>query len=130
MQLTISDLVVEVHDTHHPVGSGLYYEDQKAESLRRAEDFRKNRMGKFMAYFETALDARFSYVHLSLFQMIEGLRYAFPSTLRRMERKYPRLVAVHQAVKGRKSLRAYLASERRVPFNQSGIFRSYPELDR
>jgi len=130
LQLTITDWLVEVHDTHHPIGSGLYYEDQKAESRRRAEDFRKNRMAKFMGYFETALDGRFSYVHLSLFQMIEGLRYAFPSTLRRMERKYPRLVAVHQAVKGRKSLQAYLASERRVPFNQSGIFRSYPELDR
>src|SRR5205085_11594340 len=38
LQLTIADLVVEAHDTHHPVGSGLYYEEQKPESKRRAKD--------------------------------------------------------------------------------------------
>jgi glutathione S-transferase len=133
-QLTISDWLVEVHDTHHPVGSGLYYEDQKAESLRRAEDFRANRLPKFMDHFETALDApssaSFSYVNLSLFQMIDGLRFAFPATMRKLERRYPNLVKNHAAVKQRKRLGAYLASERRIAFNQSGIFRRYPELDR
>ena len=125
LQLTLSDWLVEVHDTHHPIGAGRYYEEQKAESLRRAEDFRKKRLAKFMGHFETALDAPFSYVNLSLFQMVEGLRYAFPKTMQQL--KYPKLMKNHAQVKER--LSGYLASERRIPFNQQGIFRHYPELD-
>ena len=128
-QLTISDWLVEVHDTHHPVGNGLYYEEQKAEALRRAQDFRKNRLAKFMGHFETVADEPFSYVHLSLFQMIEGLRYAFPVTLKKIEPRYPRLMALHGRVRERRKLKTYLASKRRIPFNQQGIFRHYPELD-
>lgn len=127
-QLTIGDWLVEVHDTHHPIGSGLYYEDQKAESLRRAHDFRANRLLKFLAYFERLERPRgFTYLDLSLFQMVEGLRYAFPNTMKRL--KYPRLAALHDKVAGRPRLAAYLASERRIAFNQQGIFRHYPELD-
>ena len=129
-QLTISDWLVEVHDTHHPIGSGLYYEDQKPESRRRAEDFRTSRLPKFMGYFERLDQNRtVTYVDLSLFQMIEGLRYAFPRTMRSIERKYPKLLANHDRVAARPRLAAYLASKRRIPFNQEGIFRHYAELD-
>ncbi len=105
------------------------YEEQKEEALRRSKDWRHNRLPKFMAYFERTLDDRFSYLHLSLFQMIEGLRYAFPRTMSRIETKYPKLISLHGKVKGRKGIAAYLASPRRIPFNQQGIFRHYPELD-
>jgi glutathione S-transferase len=129
-QLTISDWLVEVHDTHHPIGSGLYYEDQKPESRRRANDFLKNRLPKFMGYFEALERPKgFTYLDLSLFQMIEGLRYAFPGTMARMEPKHPKLAALHERVRGRKRLAAYLSSKRRIPFNQQGIFRRYPELE-
>lgn len=129
-QLTISDWLVEVHDTHHPIGSGLYYEDQKPESVRRAEDFRENRLPKFMSYFERLDRGRaITYVELSLFQMIEGLRYAFPRTMRALEPEYPNLVRVHDKVAERPRLARYLASKRRIAFNQQGIFRRYAELD-
>jgi glutathione S-transferase len=129
-QLTISDWLVEVHDTHHPIGSGLYYEDQKPESRRRAVDFRTSRLPKFFGYFERLERTKtVTYVDLSLFQMIEGLRYAFPATMRTMERKYPKLVRLHDRVAQRPRLAAYLASGRRIPFNQQGIFRHYEELD-
>ena len=117
-----------MHDTHHPVGSGLYYEDQKAESLRRADDFRKNRLTKFLAYFERLERPKATtYLDLSLFQMVEGLRYAFPNTMKKL--RYPKLAALHDKVAARRRVAAYLASERRIAFNQQGIFRHYPELD-
>src|SRR3954462_14108734 len=127
-QLTISDFLVEVHDTHHPVGSGLYYEDQKAEALRRSQDFRKNRLPKFLDYFERLERSRaFTYLDLSLFQMVAGLRYAFPRTMKTL--RYPKLAALHERVAARPRLAAYLASPRRIAFNPHGIFRHYPELD-
>ena len=129
LQLTIADWLAEVHDTHHPIASSLYYEDQKREARRRAGAFLGERLPKFMRYFERALDERFSYVHLSLFQMIEGLRYAFPNAMRKMEHRYSRLMAIHDRVAARPRIAAYLASKRRIPFNQYGIFRHYPELD-
>jgi glutathione S-transferase len=129
-QLTISDWLVEVHDMHHPIGSGLYYEDQKAESLRRAQDFRENRLPKFLDYFERVERGKnITYVELSLFQMIEGLRHAFPRRLEALEPKYPKLAALHDRVMARPRLAAYLASKRRIAFNPQGIFRRYPELD-
>ena len=67
---------------------------------------------------------------LSLFQLVEGMRYAFPKGMARIEKKVPRLLDVHARVAERPSIKAYLASERRIPFNESGIFRHYPELDR
>jgi glutathione S-transferase len=129
-QLTISDWLVEVHDTHHPIGSGLYYEDQKPESVRRAQDFRENRLPKFMDYFERLERGKaITYVELSLFQMMQGLRYAFPRTMTALEPQYPNLVALHDRVAERPRLARYLRSQRRIAFNRQGIFRHYPELD-
>lgn len=130
-QLTIADWLVEVHDVHHPIASSLYYEDQRREAKRRAAIFRKERLPKFLGYFEKNLQpkAPITYVDLSLFQMIEGLRYAFPKAISRLETKYPRLLNLHNRVAERTRIAAYLTSGRRVPFNQQGIFRHYPELD-
>jgi glutathione S-transferase len=118
-----------VHDTHHPIAASLYYEEQKVEAQRRSRLFLRERLPKFLAYFERAADARFSYVHLSLFQMIEGLRYAFPRAMQKRERRCPRLLGIHERVARRPRLAAYLASPRRIAFNPHGIFRRYPELD-
>ncbi len=129
-QLTISDWIVEVHDTHHPLGGGLYYEDQKPEARRRTQLFLRDRVPKYMGYFETlARPKGTTYLDLSLFQMIDGLRYAFPSAFSRVERKYPKLMALHDRVAQRQRLAAYLASRRRLPFNEQDLFRRYPELD-
>ena len=125
LQLTITDFLVEVHDTHHPIANSLYYEDQKPEALRRAKLFREQRIPKFLGYFETHATAPFSYVSLSLFQLMEGLDYAFPEAMRKTH--YRNLRKLQEKV--RKRLAGYLASERRIPFNESGIFRRYPELD-
>jgi glutathione S-transferase len=140
LQLTIADWLHEAHDTHHPLGNALYYEEQTAEAKKRAAIFTANRMPKFLSYFEKILKANtdggaftfgdnVAYVDLSLFQMIEGLRYAFPRTMARLEPQYPRLVALHDRIKARPRLAAYLSSSRRLPFNQQGIFRHYPELE-
>ena len=140
LQLTIADLLGEVHDTHHPVSVNLYYEDQKREAKRRAADFTGHRLAKFLDYFERVLannprrggflvGARLSYVDLSLFQMVEGLRYAFPKAMARLERDYPGLIALHARVARLPAVAAYLASKRRLPFNEEDIFRRYPELD-
>jgi glutathione S-transferase len=140
LQLTIADWVAEAHDAHHPISGGLYYEDQKPAAKRRAADFIENRIPKFLDYFERILKknpprgeylfgGRVCYVDLSMFQMIAGLRYAFPRAMARIERKYPRVIALHDRVEERPRLAAYLASPRRLPFNQEGIFRHYPELD-
>jgi glutathione S-transferase len=138
LQLTVADWAAEVHDTHHPVASSLYYEEQKREAKRRSEVFRAERLPKFLDYFEQILQRNgsrvlagkaVSYADLSLFQMIEGLRYAFPRAMTKQQRKHRRVIALRDRVAGRPRLGAYLASERRLPFNQEGIFRYYPELD-
>jgi glutathione S-transferase len=138
LQLTISDWLVEVHDVHHPIGGAFYYEDQKPESKRRASHFTAERLPKFLGYFEKVLSLEkggwllgkaFSYADLSLFQVIAGLRYAFPRTMERLEPKYPRSAALHERVPARPRIAEYLASKRRIAFNQHGIFRHYPELD-
>ncbi|MBF6569106.1 MAG: glutathione S-transferase family protein [Candidatus Binataceae bacterium] len=139
LQLTIADLVDEVHDTHHPIASSLYYEDQKKEALRRAEDFRAHRMPKYLGYFQRILQrnkdksylagAKVTYADLSLFQVVAGLGYAFPQAMAQMAKRYPRVIALHDRVAARPRIAAYLASERRLAFNQDGIFRYYPELE-
>jgi glutathione S-transferase len=138
LQLTVADFVKEIHDTHHPVGSGLYYEDQKREARRYAGGFLDERAPKYLGYFETViarsggpwlLGRRFSYIDLSIFQLVEGLRYAFPKAMSRIETDLPGLVGVHDRVMKRPGIKAYLTSDRRLPFNESGIFRRYPELD-
>jgi glutathione S-transferase len=141
IQLTIADLVSEVHDTHHPIAVSLYYEDQKEEAARRAAEFVRLRIPKHLGYLDRALDSnprgrgrwlvgpRLSYADLSAFQAIAGLRYAFPRAMRRHERRLPRLAALHDAVAAFPRIAAYLASDRRIAFNEHGIFRHYPELD-
>jgi glutathione S-transferase len=138
LQLTVTDFVKEIHDTHHPLGGELYYEDAKPEAKRFTENFLKSRVPKYLGYFETvlaksggpyALGRKFSYVDLSLFQLIKGLRYAFPKAMARIARKAPAVVGVHDRVAKRPRIKAYLSSERRLAFNEMGIFRHYPELD-
>lgn len=144
IQLTITDFVAEVHDMHHPVGTSLHYEDQRPEALRRAGEFRDQRLPRFLAWFEAILErnprnragraphliaSTLSYADLSLFQLVQGLRYALPKAARRSLKKVPRVVEVHDSVARNKRVAAYLASERRLPFSEEGIFRHYPELD-
>jgi glutathione S-transferase len=141
LQLTITDFVAEIHDTHHPIAGSLYYEDQRKEAKRRAQEFVKERIPRYLRWLEDLLarnaksagqwlvGRELTYVDLSAFQVIEGLRYAFPNAMARLERKIPRLVALRDRVARRPRIAAYLASKRRLPFNQQGIFRRYPELD-
>jgi len=140
LELTIADLVQEVHDTHHPISGNLYYEDQRPEAKRRAADFLKSRVPKFLGYFENVLannssakgfliGGKLSYPDLSLFQAVSGLRYAFPRAMASIEKKHPHIVALHEKVAARSRIAAYLASERRIPFSEEGIFRHYEELD-
>jgi glutathione S-transferase len=138
LQLTIADLVVEIHDTHHPISGSLYFEDQRTEAKRRTADFLKYRAPKFLHYFESVLTRspgtylvgrKLTYADLSLFQIVEGLRYAFPKAMTRLEKKIPRVVALRDRVAKRPRIAAYLASERRIAFNNQGIFRHYEELD-
>jgi glutathione S-transferase len=138
LQLTITDFVLEIHDTHHPLGPSLYYEDQKAPAKRRSAEFWKERVPKYLGYFEEILKdsgaayvtgRRITYVDLSLFQIVEGLRYAFPKRMAAFEGDIPGLLELHDRVAARPNIKAYLASERRIPFNESGIFRRYKELD-
>jgi glutathione S-transferase len=138
LQLTIADLVAEAHDTHHPIAGSLYYEDQKSEARKRSRIFVEERLPKYLGYFEQVLDRNdgqhlvgraLSYVDLSAFQVIAGLEYAFPNAMARQARRIPLLRRLHDRVAEQPRLAAYLASERRLPFNQEGIFRHYPELD-
>ena len=140
LQLTIADFVVEIHDTHHPIGGGLYYAQQKAAAKRRAKEFRDDRLPKFLGYFERVLarnpadgpgmvGAKVTYADLSLAQVIAGLRYAFPVASRRALRGCPRLRALHDAIFARPRIRRYVGSGRRLDFNNEGIFRRYRELD-
>ncbi|WP_018901216.1 glutathione S-transferase [Rhizobium sp. 2MFCol3.1] len=140
LQLTITDFVSEVHDTHHPISTGLYYEDQKAEAKARSTAFIDERIPKYLGYFERALrqnpsgprhivGSELSYVDLSLFQVIEGLCYAFPNAMKGYQGRYPALADLHVTVRERPRIAAYLASPRRLAFSEDGIFRHYPELD-
>jgi glutathione S-transferase len=138
LQLTIADFVVEIHDTHHPLGSSLYYEDQRQPAKKRTDEFWKERVPKFTGYFERLLKGsdgpyltgrRLTYADLSLFQIVEGLRYAFPRRMKAFERRIPSVLELHDRVAARSNIEAYLASERRIPFNEDGIFRRYKALD-
>jgi glutathione S-transferase len=141
LQLTITDLVAEIHDLHHPIAGSLYYEDQRDEAKRRSGHLRRERLPKFLGYFERVLaenrrgrqrcmvGSAVTYADLSLFQIIAGLRYALPRTLRRLERDLPLCTGLHDRIAERPNIAAYLESTRRIPFNNDGIFRRYPELD-
>ncbi|MCX8115123.1 MAG: glutathione S-transferase [Burkholderiaceae bacterium] len=140
LQLTIADLVAEAHDVHHPIAGSLYYEEQKREARRAAAHFTRDRIPKFLGYFENVLarnpsgpdhlvGARATYVDLSMFQVMAGLEYAFPKTMARITKKTPKLVRLAERVAARPRLAAYLASPRRLPFSEADVFRRYPELD-
>ena len=138
LQLTIADLVAEVHNVHHPVAMMDYYADQKPEAARAAKQFREARMPKYLGHFEDAaqanpggwlIDHKWTYADTSLFQVIEGLRYMFPKRMKTLEPDYPNLIRIHDQVAALPGIRAYLKSDRRLAFNTDGIFRAYPELD-
>ncbi|MSO81260.1 MAG: glutathione S-transferase [Alphaproteobacteria bacterium] len=140
IQLTVTDFVKEIHDTHHPISGSLYYEEQKAEAKRFAATFVAERAPKYLGWFERVLaqnpsgdkhlsGAHLTYADLSVFQIVAGLDYAFPKTMKKLAKKLPRVRALYARVAARPRIKAYLASDRRLPFNQHGIFRHYPELD-
>jgi glutathione S-transferase len=138
LQMTVTDFVKEIHDTHHPIATGLYYEDQKPAAKQFTGHFLRNRVPKYLGYFEGVLEKsggnyllgrKATYVDLSMFQLMEGLRYAFPKAMKKVERKIPGLVGVRDRVAERPSIADYLKSERRIAFNEDGIFRRYPELE-
>jgi glutathione S-transferase len=138
LQLTVTDVVAEVHNVHHPLGADKYYHEQEEAALDAAASFRNARMPKYLDYFERALGVnqgpfvlgqKWSHVDTSLFQLVEGLSYAFPKRMASLKPDHPRLHAVRDTVAGLDRIAAYLASDRRIPFNEDGIFRHYPELD-
>jgi glutathione S-transferase len=138
LQLTVADFVLEIHDTHHPLGPSLYYEDQRQPAKQRTGEFWKGRVPKYLGYFEALLEnngglyltgRRITYVDLSLFQIVEGLRYAFPGRMKSFERRIPGLIDLHDRIARRPNIKAYLSSERRIAFNEDGIFRHYKALD-
>jgi glutathione S-transferase len=138
LQLTVTDFVLEIHDTHHPLGPSLYYEDQRGPAKKRTEEFWKERVPKYLGYFERLLEEsggawltgrKVTYIDLSLFQLVDGLRYAFPKRMKAFERQIPGLCDLHGRVAARPNIKAYLASDRRIAFNADGIFRHYKELD-
>ncbi len=140
LQLTVTDFVAEIHDTHHPIASSLYYEEQQREAHERTRHFLAERLPKYLGYFETAIENNasghghiigrsLSYVDLSMFQLIAGLHYAFPRSMVHRRRNFPRLHALHDKVVANDNVAAYFASERRIAFNEDGIFRRYPELE-
>lgn len=137
LQLTIADFIVEIHDTHHPVATSLYYDDQKPEAKRRTEDFLENRLPKFLGYFETVIERgkgswlagkRLSYADLSLAQVVAGLRYAFPDSAPKALKRCARVASLSDAVFARPRIASYVASDRRLPFNNDDLFRRYDEL--
>ena len=139
LQLTLADFIVEIHDTHHPVGGGLYYDDQKPEAKRRTKEFLANRLPKFLGYFETVIERNpdgrrwlagpeLTYADLSLAQVVAGLRYAFPDSTRKQLRSCPRVEKLHDAVFARPRIRRYVGSDRRLDFNNDDLFRRYRDL--
>lgn len=141
LQLTIADFVSEIHDTHHPVAANLYYSEQKREARRRASDFLHSRLPKFLDYFERVRErnprrrggwmvgGKLTHVDLSIFQVVDGLRYAFPRAMTGFESEHKGLDMLCGRVAARPNVAAYLVSTRRVPFSEADIWRHYPELD-
>jgi len=141
LQLTIADFVGEIHDSHHPIAGALYYEQQKAAAKRRTQHLLDERVPKFLGYFEKVLErnparggwlvgSRLCYADLSIAQVIAGLTFAFPRRVGEAMKSFPALAALHERAFARRRIKAYLGSSRRTPFNQHGLFRHYPELDR
>ncbi|KAI1802707.1 glutathione S-transferase domain-containing protein [Daldinia bambusicola] len=132
----------EVHDCHHPIATGLYYEDQKEEAKRKSKDFVENRLPKFLGYFERVLQGKASgegpwlyggqltYADLVLFQCVDGTKFAFRKAMAAAEKsgKYAHVFKLYDAVKERPRISEYLASKRRQDYSM-GIYRYYEELD-
>ena len=138
LQLTVADFVLEIHDTHHPLGPSLYYEDQRSPAKKRTGEFWRERVPKYLGYFEHLVQhnggfyltgRRLTYADLSLFQIVEGLRYAFPKRMKAFELRIPGLIDLHDRVASRPNIKSYLSSDRRIAFNEDGIFRRYKALD-
>jgi glutathione S-transferase len=138
IQLTLADLVAEAHDTHHPIGVGAYYEDQKPEAARRAREFCDARIPKFFDWLEDVLGKSggdwlvgeaLTYADLSAFQVVAGLSYSLPKTTSAALKARPKLDSLAERVRALPNIATYLASDRRIAFNEDGIFRRYPELD-
>jgi len=143
LALTGLDLSNEAHDTHHPVAVMQYYEDQKEESLRKATDFRENRIPKYFSYFERVLKGnekqgggrymvgdQLTYADTTFWQVLDGLHFAFPNELKAREKDYPLIFTkFYPGIKEEKGLKEYMGSGRRLQFSM-GLFRKYPELDR
>jgi len=136
--LTWMDLLVEAHDTHHPLGNSLYYEDQKDAAMMAARTFRNERLPGWLDYFESVLAANPSgwqvgdaatTADIIGYFVVDGLGHAFPQAWHALASEHPRLVALRDRVAARPNIAAYLASPRRIAFNRDGIFRHYPELD-
>lgn len=136
LQLDVTDIVAEVHAVHHPISGNLYYQEQMDAAYEAAHQFRDHRIPKYLDHFEEALDVhggpfmlgdRWTHVDTSLFQLLEGLDYMFPNRMAELD--YPRLALAREAIKEIDGVESYLASDRRLEFNQDGIFRHYPELD-
>jgi len=143
LALTALDLSNETHNTHHPIAVMKYYEDQKAEALATSMDFRENRIPKFFGYFERVLEGnkkagggrymvgnKLSYADTTLWQVLDGLHFAFPKEMKARAKDYPLMFTkFYPEMKEEKGLKEYLASDKRLEFSM-GLFRNYPELDR
>lgn len=144
MALTALDLNNEVHDTHHPLAVGKYYEEQKEAALEKAKDVRENRLPKFFSYFERNLKFnesngggkgrflvgnRLTFADLVVWQVLDGCLFAFPKEMEARKKEFQGLFGTfYESVRGKGGLEEYLKSERRLPYSE-GIFRHYPELD-
>ena len=130
----------EVHDTHHPIASSLYYEDQKPEAQRRAAALRRASASRSTSATSSGRSRRSGGAHLvgDAASRTSTCRCSRCSTAsgtpsrarwRGLARRIRARSRSRERVAARPRIAAYLASPRRIPFNEDGIFRHYPELD-
>ena len=137
LALTASDgLSNEAHDTHHPIAAGAYYEDQKEEAKKKAKDYIKNRLPKFVGYFERVLKSeaskggewlyggKLTYADLVLFHTVDGVSFAFPKALEKMKKsgEYDGVFNLIERIRSRDNIKKYLESDRRQKYSK-GIYR-------
>lgn len=135
--LTIADIADDAHNTHHPLDVTEYYEVQKEAAIEKARAFREKRLPQYLGFLETVLKKsgvylsgeKITYADLHLFQLLGGLEYAFPEDYRKVTRETPELLRVKREVSELPAIKEYLNSERRLDFNNDGLFRYYPELN-
>lgn len=132
-----SDVMVEVHDTHHPIALGLHYEDQRDAAKERTRHFLADRLGTWLQHFEhivtqgggVHVGETITYPDFMARFVLRGIEYAFPRAFSEHRERIPSLLALRDRVEARPQLAAYLASDRAMAFNEHGIFRHYPELE-